>query len=69
MMTEESAYNILELEPTATVEEISARYQVLKKHYQKIKEGTNELKTMLAIQRKQIELDDAFIYFSSKQRT
>lgn len=68
MLTEERAYDILELQHNASEEEIAARYQKLKEQYRKIKEGTNELRIQLDCQRKQIELDDAIIYFRSKQR-
>jgi len=68
MITDENAYNILELERSATVEEIAARYQMLKDQYNRMKDAAADLKTRLACQLKQIELDDAFIYFSNKQR-
>lgn len=68
MITDENAYNILELEHAATAEEIMARYQTLKDQYSRMKEASTDLKTRLACQLKQIELDDAFIYFSNKQR-
>ncbi|MEC5147474.1 hypothetical protein [Chitinophaga sp. 212800010-3] len=68
MITEERAFNILQLEETATAEEIVARYEVLKDQYTKIKDETEDLRTRLAYQLKQIELDDVFIYFRRKQR-
>lgn len=68
MITEEKAYDILALDNTATPEEIIARYQSLKDQYKKIKEETADLKTQLAYQLKQIELDDVFIYFRNCQR-
>lgn len=68
MITEERAFYILQLEETATAEEIVARYEVLKDQYRKIKDETEDLRTRLAYQLKQIELDDVFIYFRRKQR-
>ncbi|ASZ10667.1 hypothetical protein KTO58_22205 [Chitinophaga pendula] len=68
MITDERAFIILQLDDTATAEEIVTRYQTLKLQYSKIKEETEDLRTRLAYQLKQIELDDAFIYFRSKQR-
>jgi hypothetical protein len=68
MITEDKAYDILALEPSATPEEIIARYQILKDQYKKIKEETEDLKTQLAYQLKQIELDDVFIYFRTCQK-
>lgn len=68
MITEDKAYDILMLEPSATPEEIIARYQTLKDQYKKIKEETEDLKTQLAYQLKQIELDDVFIYFRTCQK-
>lgn len=68
MITEERAFDILQLDDTATAEEIVARYEVLKDEYRKIKDGTEDLRTRLAYQLKQIELDDVFIYFRRKQR-
>lgn len=68
MITDERAFIILQLDDTATAEEIVSRYQTLKLQYSKIKEETEDLRTRLAYQLKQIELDDAFIYFRSKQR-
>ena len=68
MITEERAYNILALDESATSEEIVARYQTLKDQYRKIKEETGDLKTQLAYQLKQIELDDVFIYFRRCQK-
>lgn len=68
MITEEMAYGILALDNTATPEEIIARYQTLKDQYKKIKEETADLKTQLAYQLKQIELDDVFIYFRNLQK-
>lgn len=67
MITEESALNILQLDHTATAEEIVARYETLKFQYKKIKDETGDLKTRLAYQLKQIELDDVYIYFRRKQ--
>lgn len=68
MITEERAFNILQLEETATAEEIVARYEILKDQYRRIKDETEDLRTRLAYQLKQIELDDVFIYFRRKQR-
>lgn len=68
MITEERAYYILQLEQTATAEEIVARYEILKDQYRKIKDETEDLRTRLAYQLKQIELDDVFIFFRRKQR-
>lgn len=68
MITEEKAYDILALDHTATPEEIIARYQTLKDQYRKIKEETADLKTQLAYQLKQIELDDVFIFFRNVQK-
>ncbi len=68
MITEEKAFDILALDNTATPEEIIARYQSLKDQYRKIKEETADLKTQLAYQLKQIELDDVFIYFRNSQK-
>jgi uncharacterized protein (DUF342 family) len=68
MITEKKAYDILALDQSATSEEIVARYQALKDQYKKIKEETEDLKTQLAYQLKQIELDDVFIYFRRCQK-
>jgi hypothetical protein len=68
MITDESALSILQLDGSATAEEIVARYETLKVQYRKIKEETEDLKTRLAYQLKQIELDDVFIYFRKQQR-
>ncbi len=68
MITEEKAYDILALDNNATPEEIIARYQTLKDQYRKIKDETADLKTQLAYQLKQIELDDVFIYFRNVQK-
>ncbi|QEH39782.1 hypothetical protein [Chitinophaga sp. XS-30] len=68
MITEEKAYDILALDQSATSEEITARYQVLKDQYKKIREETEDLKTRLAYQLKQIELDDVFIYLRNCQK-
>lgn len=68
MITEERAFYILQLEETATAEEIVARYEVLKDKYRRIKDETEDLRTRLAYQLKQIELDDVFIYFRRKQK-
>lgn len=68
MITEEKAYDILALDNTATPEEIIARYQTLKDQYRKIKEEAADLKTQLAYQLKQIELDDVFIFFRNVQK-
>lgn len=67
MITEERAFHILQLDETATAEEIVARYEVLKDEYRRIKDETEDLRTRLAYQLKQIELDDVFIYFRRKQ--
>lgn len=68
MITEESALSILQLHDSATAEEIIARYEMLKFQYKKIKDETGDLKTRLAYQLKQIELDDVYIYFRRNQR-
>ncbi|MEZ2441291.1 hypothetical protein QFZ51_000327 [Chitinophaga sp. W3I9] len=68
MITEERAFDILQLEESATAEEIVARYEILKDQYRRIKDETEDLRTRLAYQLKQIELDDVFIYFRRKQR-
>ena len=68
MITEERAFYILQLEQTATAEEIVARYEILKDQYRKIKDETEDLRTRLAYQLKQIELDDVFIFFRRKQK-
>ncbi|NSL89758.1 hypothetical protein [Chitinophaga solisilvae] len=68
MITEERAFYILQLEQTASAEEIVARYENLKDQYRRIKDETEDLRTRLAYQLKQIELDDVFIYFRRKQR-
>jgi len=68
MITEERAFYILQLEQSATAEEIVARYESLKDQYRKIKDETEDLRTRLAYQLKQIELADVFIYFRRKQR-
>ncbi|MFY0253322.1 hypothetical protein ACDQ55_05125 [Chitinophaga sp. 30R24] len=68
MITEERAFNILQLEATATTAEIVARYEILKDQYRRIKDETEDLRTRLAYQLKQIELDDVFIYLRRKQR-
>ncbi|MDR6566528.1 hypothetical protein SAMN05660461_3891 [Chitinophaga ginsengisegetis] len=68
MITEERAFDILQLEESATADEIVARYEILKDQYRKIKDETEDLRTRLAYQLKQIELDDVFIYFRRKQR-
>ncbi|PWV53568.1 hypothetical protein [Chitinophaga sp. S165] len=68
MITEESALSILQLDYSATAEEIIARYEMLKFQYKKIKDETGDLKTRLAYQLKQIELDDVYIYFRRNQR-
>lgn len=68
MITDEQAYFILDLEENATSEEIIARYEALRDQYKKIKEETEDLKTRLAYQLKQIELDDAFIYLRKCQK-
>ncbi|MGX5819987.1 hypothetical protein ACWKWU_17450 [Chitinophaga lutea] len=44
------------------------RYQTLKDQYRKIKEETDDLKTQLAYQLKQIELDDVYLYFRNCQK-
>ena len=68
MITEERAFDILQLDETATADEIVARYEILKDQYRKIKDETEDLRTRLAYQLKQIELDDVFIYFRRRQR-
>ncbi|CAL1520789.1 hypothetical protein [Chitinophaga sp. MM2321] len=68
MITEERAFYILQLEHTATAEEIVARYETLKDQYNRVKDETEDLRTRLAYQLKQIELDDVFIFLRRKQR-
>jgi hypothetical protein len=68
MITDENALSILQLDDSATADEIIARYEMLKFQYKKIKDETGDLKTRLAYQLKQIELDDAYIYFRRNQR-
>jgi hypothetical protein len=68
MITEESALSILQLDRSATREDIVARYEALKFKYKKIKEEAGDLRTHLAYQLKQIELDDVYIYFSRKEK-
>lgn len=68
MITEERAFDILQLEESASADEIVARYETLKDQYRRIKDETEDLRTRLAYQLKQIELDDVFIYFRRKQR-
>ena len=68
MITEERAFDILQLDETASADEIVARYEILKDQYRKIKDETEDLRTRLAYQLKQIELDDVFIYFRRRQR-
>lgn len=68
MITDERALSILQLDPCATAEEIVAQYEALKYQYKKIKDETGDLRTRLAYQLKQIELDDVYIYFRRKQR-
>lgn len=68
MITDENALSILQLDDSATAEEIIARYEMLKFKYKKIKDETGDLKTRLAYQLKQIELDDVYIYFRRNQR-
>jgi hypothetical protein len=65
---EESAYSILELNDSASAEEIVAQYETLKGKYKRIKDETGDLRTQLKYQLKQIELDDVYIYFRRKQR-
>ncbi|MBW8686425.1 hypothetical protein [Chitinophaga rhizophila] len=67
MITDESALSILQLDRSASAEDIIARYETLKFQYKKIKDETGDLKTRLAYQLKQIELDDVYIYFRRKQ--
>jgi hypothetical protein len=68
MITEKNALGLLQLDDSATAEEIIARYEALKFQYKKIKDETGDLKTRLAYQLKQIELDDVYIYFRRQQR-
>ena len=65
---EESAYSILQLNDSASAEEIVAQYETLKGKYKRIKDETGDLKIHLEYQLKQIELDDVYIYFRRKQR-
>jgi hypothetical protein len=68
MITDDSALHVLQLDRSATAEDIAARYETLKFQYKKIKDETVDLRTRLAYQLKQIELDDVYIYFRRKQR-
>jgi hypothetical protein len=68
MITDENALSILQLDDSATAEQIIARYEMLKFQYKKIKDETGDLKTRLAYQLKQIELDDVYIHFRRNQR-
>ena len=68
MITDDSALSVLQLDRSATAEEIMVRYEMLKFQYKKIKDETGDLRTRLAYQLKQIELDDVYIYFRKKQR-
>ncbi|QHS61971.1 hypothetical protein [Chitinophaga agri] len=68
MITDERALSVLQLDRSATAEEIVAKYEALKYQYKKIKDETGDLRTRLAYQLKQIELDDVYIYFRRKQR-
>jgi hypothetical protein len=65
---EENAYSILQLNDSASAEEIVAQYETLKGRYKRIKDETGDLKTHLEYQLKEIELDDVYIYFRRKQR-
>jgi hypothetical protein len=68
MIDEERAFYILQLEHSASADEIVARYETLKSQYKQLKNETDDLKTQLACQLKQIELDDVLIYFRRNQR-
>lgn len=68
MITDERAYDILQLDNTATSEELLAKYENLKTEYKRMREETEDLKTKLAYQLKQIELDDAYLYLRKLQK-
>lgn len=68
MITDDRAYEILQVEKTASSEEILEQYEQLKLSYKKMREETDDLRTKLAYQLKQIELDDAFLYLKKLQK-
>ncbi len=68
MITDERAYDILQLDNTASSEELLAKYENLKMEYKRMREETDDLKTKLAYQLKQIELDDAYLYLRKLQK-
>ncbi|HEY0271534.1 MAG TPA: hypothetical protein VGC22_00055 [Chitinophaga sp.] len=68
MITDDSAYEILKVDKTASSEEILEKYEQLKLEYKKLREETDDLRTKLAYQLKQIELDDAYLYLKKLQR-
>lgn len=68
MITDDRAYEILQVEKTASSEEILEQYEQLKLSYKKMREETEDLRTKLACQLKQIELDDAFLYLKKLQK-
>lgn len=68
MIDEERAFDILQLKQSASADEIVARCEALKSQYRKIKDETNDLKTQLDCQLKQIELDDVLIYLKRNRR-
>ncbi|PUZ28137.1 hypothetical protein DCC81_01255 [Chitinophaga parva] len=68
MITDDRAYEILQVEKTASSEEILEQYEQLKLSYKKMREETEDLRTKLACQLKQIELDDAFLYLKKIQK-
>lgn len=68
MITDDRAYEILQVAKTASSEEILEQYEQLKLSYKKTREETDDLRTKLAYQLKQIELDDAFLYLKKLQK-
>lgn len=68
MITDDRAYEIFQVDNDATSEEILEKYEQLKLSYKKMREETEDLRTKLAYQLKQIELDDAFLYLKKLQR-
>ncbi|PUZ21256.1 hypothetical protein DCM91_17100 [Chitinophaga costaii] len=68
MITDDSAYEILQVDKTASSEEILEKYEQLKSAYKKVRADTEDLRTKLAYQLKQIELDDAYLYLKKYQK-
>lgn len=68
MITDERAYDILQVDTAASAAEILAKYETLKFEYKKMREETEDLRTKLAYQLKQIELDDAFLYLRKLEK-